>query len=125
IDPRLLGDALVPDRRVPCVHPAGFHCDRRRNQPASPRRAGRRLSTHEDSVMEEQAFHPLDYLSVVRRRKWWLIIPLAASVVIGASLAALWPREYISEAQIGVAAPTLSPELLRGVSSLDKEERQR
>lgn len=75
--------------------------------------------------MEEQAFHPLDYLSVVRRRKWWLIIPLAASVVIGASLAALWPREYISEAQIGVAAPTLSPELLRGVSSLDKEERQR
>ena len=53
--------------------------------------------------MEVQAFHPLDYLSVVRRRKWWLIIPLAASVVIGASLAALWPREYISEAQIGVA----------------------
>ena len=41
------------------------------------------------------------------------------------SLAALWPREYISEAQIGIAAPTLSPELLRGVSSLDKEERQR
>jgi uncharacterized protein involved in exopolysaccharide biosynthesis len=75
--------------------------------------------------MEEQAFHPLDYLSVVRRRKWWLLIPLAASVVIGALLAALWPREYISEAQIGVAAATLSPELLRGVSALDKEERQR
>ena len=54
--------------------------------------------------MEERAFHPLDYLSVVRRRKWWLIIPLAASVVIGALLAVLWPRDYISEAQIGVAA---------------------
>jgi polysaccharide chain length determinant protein (PEP-CTERM system associated) len=75
--------------------------------------------------MEEPTFHPLDYLSVVRRRKWWLIIPIAASVVIGALLAVLWPQNYISEAQIGVAAPTLSPELLRGVSSLDKEERQR
>src|SRR5262245_49300939 len=75
--------------------------------------------------MEERTFHPLDYLSVVRRRKWWLIIPLAAGIVIGALLALLWPREYISEAQIGVAAPTLSPELLKGVSSIDKEERQR
>ncbi len=75
--------------------------------------------------MEEQAFHPLDYLSVLRRRKWWLIVPIAAGVVIGALLAALWPREYVSEAQIGVAAPTLSPELLRGVSSIDKDERQR
>ena len=37
----------------------------------------------------------------------------------------LWPKEYISQAKIGIAAPTLSPELLRGVSSLDKEERQR
>ena len=74
--------------------------------------------------MEERAFHPLDYLTVVSRRKWWLIVPVAISVVVGALLAALWPREYISEAQIGVAAPTLSPELLRGVSSINKEERQ-
>ena len=35
------------------------------------------------------------------------------------------PKEYLSQATIGVAAPTLSGELLRGVSSLDKEERQR
>jgi succinoglycan biosynthesis transport protein ExoP len=75
--------------------------------------------------MEERAFHPLDYLSVVRRRKWWLIAPVALSVVAGVLLAVFWPKEYISEAKIGIAAPTLSPELLRGVSSLDKEERQR
>ncbi len=75
--------------------------------------------------MEERAFHPLDYLSVVSRRKWWLIGPLALGVVAGLLLALLWPKEYISQAKIGIAAPTLSPELLRGVSSLDKEERQR
>jgi polysaccharide biosynthesis transport protein len=75
--------------------------------------------------MEERAFHPLDYLSVVRRRKWWLIAPAIVGVLAGVLLAVLWPKEYISQAKIGVAAPTLSPELLRGVSSIDKEERQR
>jgi polysaccharide chain length determinant protein (PEP-CTERM system associated) len=75
--------------------------------------------------MEERSFHPLDYLSVLKRRKWWLIIPVAASVVIGALAAVLWPREYRSTAVIGVAAPTLSPELLKGVSSMDAAERQR
>lgn len=74
--------------------------------------------------MEERAFHPLDYLSVVRRRKWYLVVPVALSVIVGVLLAALWPREYVSEAQIGIAAPTLSPELLKGVSSLDREQRQ-
>lgn len=75
--------------------------------------------------MEERAIDPLDYLSVVRRRKRWLMAPAAIGVVTGVLLVLLWPREYISEAKIGIAAPTLSPELLRGVSSLDKEERQR
>ncbi len=75
--------------------------------------------------MEERAFDPLDYLSVVRRRKWWLILPLALGVVVGALLAALWPKTYMSEAEIGIAAPRLSPELLKGVSSLNQEERQR
>jgi len=75
--------------------------------------------------MDERAFHPLDYLSVVRRRQWWLITPVVLGIVAGALLAAFWPQQYISEAQIGIAAPKLTPELLRNVSSLDREERQR
>lgn len=75
--------------------------------------------------MEDRAFHPLDYVSVLGRRKWWFIAPLAASIAGGALLAVLLPKTYLSEAQIGVASPTLSPELLRGVQSLDKQERQR
>lgn len=75
--------------------------------------------------MEERAVHPLDYLSVVRRRKWWLFAPVAIGIVAGILLAILWPRQYLSEAKIGIATPTLSADLLRGVSSLDKEERQR
>lgn len=75
--------------------------------------------------MDEPRFHPLDYVSVLRRRKWWFIAPFAACVIVGALLAAFLPREYMSEAEIGIADPTLSPELLRGVQSLDARERQR
>ena len=75
--------------------------------------------------MEERAFHPLDYLAVVQRRKWWLIIPIVVSIAAGGALALFLPREYRSEAQIGIAESTLSPELLRGVQSVDARERQR
>jgi polysaccharide chain length determinant protein (PEP-CTERM system associated) len=75
--------------------------------------------------MEERSFHPLDYLSVLRRRKWWLVMPLVASIVVGALLAMLLPRNYKSEAEIGVTAPRLAPELLQGVSSLSASDRQR
>jgi protein tyrosine kinase modulator len=76
-------------------------------------------------MIDEHRFHPLDYMSVVHRRMWWFIVPLVCCVVGGAALALLLPREYLSRATIGVAAPTLTPELLKGVSSLDKEERSR
>jgi protein tyrosine kinase modulator len=76
-------------------------------------------------MIEERPFHPLDYVSVVRRRMWWFIVPLAFCIVVGGALALLLPRQYLSQAIIGVAAPTLSPELLKGVSSLDWQERQR
>jgi succinoglycan biosynthesis transport protein ExoP len=75
--------------------------------------------------MEDRQFHPLDYVSVLRRRKWWFIVPIVLSIVVAAGLAMLLPREYTSEAEIGIADPTLSPELLRGVQSLDAQERQR
>jgi polysaccharide chain length determinant protein (PEP-CTERM system associated) len=75
--------------------------------------------------MEERSFHPLDYLGVVHRRKWWFIVPLVICILGGAALAMFLPRTYKSEAEIGIADATLSPELLRGVQSFDARERQR
>ena len=75
--------------------------------------------------MEERSFHPLDYVSVLRRRKWSFLGPVIGALVLGGVLSVILPREYKSEAEIGVAAPTLSPELLRGVSSLNAADRQR
>jgi len=56
---------------------------------------------------------------------WWFIVPLVCCIAGGTALALLLPREYLSRATIGIASPTLTPELLKGVSSLDKAERQR
>ena len=33
---------------------------------------------------ERSSFHPLDYLSVFQRRKWWLITPVLVALVAGA-----------------------------------------
>jgi polysaccharide chain length determinant protein (PEP-CTERM system associated) len=75
--------------------------------------------------MEQQSFHPLDYMAAVNRRKWWFVVPLALCLALGAVAVALWPRTYLSRAAIGVQSPTLSADLLRGVSSMDPVERQR
>ena len=75
--------------------------------------------------MEPQPFHPLDYLAVVHRRKFWFIVPVALCVAIGAAAVAVWPKTYLSKAAIGVQSPTLSADLLRGMTSMDPVERQR
>ena len=76
-------------------------------------------------MMDEQSFHPLDYLSAVNRRKWWFIVPLVVCLVAGIIAVTVWPRKYLSQAAIAVAAPSLSQTLLHGVSSMDPAERQR
>src|SRR5437660_9446087 len=75
--------------------------------------------------MEDTRVHALDYLSVVRRRKRWLIVPIAASVVVGLALVRFLPKEYRSSATLGVAAPNVSPSLVSQAPTLDNEERMR
>ena len=50
--------------------------------------------TDEDPLMEDTHVHALDYLSVLRRRKWWLIVPIVASIGVGAGARAL-PAEAV------------------------------
>jgi polysaccharide chain length determinant protein (PEP-CTERM system associated) len=75
--------------------------------------------------MEPRAFHPLDYVAVVNRRKLWFALPLVVCLAAGAVAVSVWPKKYLAKAAIGVQSPTLSPELLRGLNSLDPVERQR
>ena len=44
--------------------------------------------------MEDTHVHALDYVSVLRRRKWWLVVPIVASIVVGAAAGPL-PAEAV------------------------------
>jgi len=76
-------------------------------------------------MMEQHSFHPLDYMAVVNRRKWWFVVPLLLCIAAGAAAVSVWPKKFLSRAAIGVQSPSLSPDFLKGVSSMDPVERQR
>ena len=74
--------------------------------------------------MEEPRFDPLDYVSAFNRRKWWFVIPVALSIVIGVLLVWLLPRTYQSTATIGVSTPRVAPNMV-GAATVDRAERTR
>jgi succinoglycan biosynthesis transport protein ExoP len=71
------------------------------------------------------AFHPLDYLSVLRRRVWWLIAPIVIAVVVAAALYMNLPRQYKSTVTFGVSLPTVTGQLLSDAQRVTPEERTR
>jgi succinoglycan biosynthesis transport protein ExoP len=75
--------------------------------------------------MEVTHVHALDYLSAVRRRKWWLVVPIVLSVFVGLALVRFLPKEYRSSTTLGVAAPIVSPNLVNQTTPLDNQERMR
>jgi polysaccharide biosynthesis transport protein len=75
--------------------------------------------------MEDTHVHALDYVSVIRRRKWWLVGPIAASILVGLALVRWLPKEYTSTTTLGVLAPMVSPSLVSQSSPLDNQERLR
>jgi len=75
--------------------------------------------------MEDVHVHALDYLSVVQRRKWWLIIPIVASIGIGVLLVRYLPKQYKASATLAVQAPAVSPNLVNQNAPLDNQDRIR
>jgi succinoglycan biosynthesis transport protein ExoP len=75
--------------------------------------------------MEDAHVHALDYLSVFRRRKWWLVLPIVASIGVGAALVRWLPKEYKGTATLGVLAPAVSPNLVGQSAPFDNADRQR
>jgi polysaccharide chain length determinant protein (PEP-CTERM system associated) len=75
--------------------------------------------------MEEAQVHALDYLSVFRRRKRWLIVPIVLSIGVGLALVRWLPKEYQGTVTLGVVAPGVSPTIVGQSSPLDNAERQR
>jgi len=75
--------------------------------------------------MEETPVHALDYLSMVRRRARWLIVPILASIGVGLLLVQFLPKEYTASATIAVLTPSVAPGLVGAPTPLDNSERIR
>lgn len=74
--------------------------------------------------MEERSLHLLDYLTVVKRRRVWLLAPIAIGILVGAALVLLLPREYKSSTTLVVTSPSMDSELVKS-SEADLGERIR
>jgi polysaccharide chain length determinant protein (PEP-CTERM system associated) len=73
----------------------------------------------------ERNITPLDYLSMIRRRRWTWLTPLLASAVAGWLLVKYLPHEYKSSTTIGVTAALVSPNLISQTTPFDNQERMR
>ena len=71
------------------------------------------------------AFHPLDYLSVLRRRFWWLVTPVVIAGAVAAGLYVYLPRQYSSTVTFGVSLPGVTGLLLSDAQRVSPEERTR
>jgi protein tyrosine kinase modulator len=74
--------------------------------------------------MDEPRFDPLDYVSVVNRRKWWFIVPVTLSLVVGGLLVWKLPRTYQATSTIAVSAPRLAPNV-SGAIEMARPDRMR
>jgi polysaccharide chain length determinant protein (PEP-CTERM system associated) len=74
--------------------------------------------------MEEPRFDPLDYVSVLSRRKWWFIAPIVLAIIVGTALVWILPRSYQATTTIAVNAARVTPNLV-GATEIDKQERMR
>ena len=75
--------------------------------------------------MPQSYSHPLNYLRVLRRRKWWFAIPALLCIAGGIAAARLWPPTYKTVATVAVQAPTVTPDLVAQRAALNTEERLR
>jgi polysaccharide chain length determinant protein (PEP-CTERM system associated) len=75
--------------------------------------------------MPQSYSHPLDYLRVLRRRKWWFTIPALLCIAGGIAAARLWPPTYKTVATVAVQAPTVTPDLVAQRAVLNTEDRLR
>lgn len=74
--------------------------------------------------MDETRFDPLDYVSVFNRRKWWFIVPVVLSLIVGLALVWTLPRRYQATTTIAVSSPRVAPHVI-GTVQIDRQERLR
>src|SRR4051812_35042356 len=111
-----LGTAAVDAARRLSPTGAADQPSRGRLPRSQPRRfPDRDFQAYEDAVMDEPRFDPLDYVSVINRRKWWFIVPMTLALIVGGLLVWKLPRTYQATTTIAVSAARLAPNVVGAV----------
>ena len=74
--------------------------------------------------MEERSVHLLDYLTVLKRRRLWLAVPIVLGVIAGAVLVSVLPREYRASTTLVATSPTMTADIVKPAVG-DQEDRVR
>src|SRR5262249_16040122 len=123
-DPRLGAGAVGAYRRLLRAREADQPARRRPVVSQSRRVPNRDFQASEGAVMDEPRFDPLDYVSVLGRRKWWFIVPVVLAIFAGTLAVWKLPRSYQATATIAVSASRVAPSLI-GATEIDKQDRMR
>ena len=62
--------------------------------------------------IEEQPLDPLHYWGVLKKRKFYGLIPFVCVLVIGVAAALLWPSTFLSEGKILIESPQIPTDLV-------------
>jgi polysaccharide chain length determinant protein (PEP-CTERM system associated) len=63
--------------------------------------------------MEERSVHLLDYVGVLKRRRWWLIVPMALGVLGGLVAVQVLPRQYQASTTLVTTTPTMTSDVVK------------
>ena len=74
--------------------------------------------------MEERSVHLLDYVAVLKRRRWWLIVPIVLGPLAGLALIQVLPRQYTAATTLVATGPTMTSDVVK-TSPVDRDDRIR
>lgn len=64
-----------------------------------------------------------DYLTILRRRKWWILIPAVLAPALGVLLAVVLPKQYTSKTLVLVEEPKVPEAYVKPVVTVDVSTR--
>ena len=79
--------------------------------------------THPPLEMEDQGLDPLHYVQLLKKRKYYALVPLVCVFGIGFAVAMLWPPTFLSEGKILVESQQIPIDLVRPTVTSPASER--
>ena len=81
------------------------------------------MAGKQDDKMDEYIKGPQDYVAILRRRKWRMLLSAAAVFGMSVLAAFVWPPTYRSSATVLIERPEVPPELVQSTVTSFADQR--